>query len=96
MGGHGAVEVQSQYGRGAVEVRLWNSRGAVEVRFRFASGSVRFVNFLTGDTVWSHTHYSDSDNDKYNICISSKRKEGQVRLPSTWTKAQHCSRECTH
>ena len=43
--------VRSRYARGAVEVRSWYSPSTVEVRSWFASGSVRFVNFSTGDTV---------------------------------------------
>ena len=37
--------------RGAVEVRSGGSGGTLVVRSRCASGSVRFVNFSTGDTV---------------------------------------------
>ena len=42
--------VRSRCGRG-LEVRSWYGPSTVEVRFRFASGSVRLVNFPTGDTV---------------------------------------------
>ena len=64
--GHGTVVVRSRYARGAVEVRLWCGRGTLVVRSRYARGavevrswcdprctfgSVRFVNFSTGDTV---------------------------------------------
>ena len=51
----GAVEVRSRCGR-AVEVRSWYGPSTVEVRSWCASGSVRFVNFSTGDTV--HLAYS--------------------------------------
>ena len=45
-----AVEVRSWCGR-AVEVRSWYGLSTVEVRSWCASGSLRFVNFSTGDTV---------------------------------------------
>ena len=51
----GAVEVRSWCGR-AVEVRSWYGLSTVEVRLWCASGSVRFVNFSTGDTVFSIGH----------------------------------------
>ena len=47
----GAVEVLYA---GAVEVRSWYGPSTLVVRFRFASSSVRFVNFSTGDTVLVH------------------------------------------
>ena len=60
--------VRSRYPRGAVEVRSWRGRGTrlersstVEVRSWCASGSVRLVNFSTGDTVYT----------PYSTCISS-------------------------
>ena len=53
--------VRSRYGRGAVEVytRSWCGLGKVlystiEVRLWYPSGSVRLVNFSTGDTVVCH------------------------------------------
>ena len=42
--------VRSRYARGAVKVRSWYGPSTVEVRSWCASGSVRFVNFSTGDT----------------------------------------------
>ena len=59
--GSGAVEVRLWYGRG-LEVRSWYGLGAVEVRSWCDSGSVRFVNFSTGNTVsmyactYTHTY----------------------------------------
>ena len=55
---HCTLVVRSRYARGAVEIRSWCGRGTLLVRSRyargalpFASGSVRLVNFSTGDTV---------------------------------------------
>ena len=47
--GQGTLLVRSRYARGAVEVRSQCGRGTLSVRS--TSGSVRFVNFSTGDTV---------------------------------------------
>ena len=50
----GVVEVRSRCTlmvRRAVEVCSWYGLGVVEVRSWCASGSMRFVNFSTGDTV---------------------------------------------
>ena len=48
--GRGTLVVRSRYACGAVE-RSRYARGTVEVHSWCASGSVRFVNFSTGDTV---------------------------------------------
>ena len=47
----GTVLVRSRYAQGVVEVRSWHGPSTVEVRSWCASGSLRFVNFSTGDTV---------------------------------------------
>ena len=48
--GQGTLVVRSRCGR-VVEVRSWYGPSTVEVRSWCASGSVRLVNFSTGDTV---------------------------------------------
>ena len=69
MYARGAVEVRSWCG-GALVVRSWCSRGTLVVRFRFASGSVRFVNFSTGDTVLDRSEESNGavgDRDRATV-----------------------------
>ena len=80
--GRGTLGVQSRYARGAVEVRSWCSRtvevrswyglSTVEVRSWCASGSVRFVNFSTGDTVSSYTLFNGSYTAKESLIIYDK------------------------
>ena len=54
--------VRSRHTRGAVEAHSWCGRGTLVVQSRYARGAVwcasclvRFVNFLSGDTVCVHT-----------------------------------------
>ena len=76
----GAVEVRLWCGRGAVEVRSWCGRAVVvrlvytvEARSWFASGSVRFVNFSTGDTVRS------CDND-FTVYLMDRNFRGHHKI----------------
>ena len=56
--GRGTLVVRSRYARGAVEVRSWYGPSTVEARSWCAPGSLRFVNFSTGDTVFNTPSYS--------------------------------------
>ena len=84
----GAVEVytlvvRSRYARGAVEVRSWYGPSTVEVRSWCASGSVRLVNFSTGDTVHVHTPETTT------VTLSAHARRGLMS-----THVQHV--QCLH
>ena len=86
----GAVEVRSRCGR-AVEVRSWYGPSTVEVRSWCASGSVRFVNFSTGDTVGLQIQHAASSGATWHECADRfGRGHGRCLLSPNWPGRSIC------